>query len=178
MSYDQRATHVGRGISRFGSDTQADEPAVDTTAVPAVEPVKISDDDKTRDYVDSEGHRFVLVRNSELVRLRRDKEVEYKDSDGNVYLLDKLGLKKYASRPVTQDQYMKEGMWIEDPPVTEVFDLGDKDQLDAYNELQRLTYPIDGPSVRIAALRQEFYRGKFIMLVTYSKVWYLLPEPK
>lgn len=174
----QRATHVGRGIPRSESQTIANETAGITPAAQSVEPVTITADDKAKDYVDEEGKRFVLVRRSELIRLKQNQEVEYKDGSGNVYLLDKLGNKKYASRPVTKDQYSKEGMWIEDPPVTEVFDLGDKEQLERYNDFQRLTYPIDGPSVRVAGMRQEFYKGKFIVLVTYSKIWYLLPEPK
>lgn len=109
------------------------------------------------------------------------KDGVYTDpSTGRRFKLNSLGQANKSSTPVIKDQYTKpvKGLVSFDPPITEVYDLSKKDELDAFNKLQAYTFPIEGPHVVILSERDEFYEGSFIKLVKYSYVWYLLPEPK
>lgn len=105
---------------------------------------------------------------------------EYTDkTTGRKFLLNKAGKAQWSDTPVMRDQFFNKtpGLVKYDPPVTEVFDLSVKEQLEAYNKLQARTFPVDSPSITMK-VREEFYNGKFIVLVTYSNIWYLLPESK
>lgn len=99
---------------------------------------------------------------------------------GRRFKLNSVGQAKKSSTPILKDQYYStvQGMVTFDPPVDAVFDLSVKEDLDAFNKLQAHTFPVDGPHVVFINERDEFYQGKFVKLVKYSYVWYLMPEPK
>lgn len=105
----------------------------------------------------------------------------YVDSrTGRRFKLNSLGQAKWSSEPIIKDQFVSRipGLVKYDPPITAVFDLSDDDKLKEFNDLQAKTFPVEGPNVVIFNERDEFYEGKFIKLVKYSYVWYLVPEPK
>lgn len=122
----------------------------------------------------------------DIVNAVTDEQSNVKDgvytdpATGRRFKLNSLGQANKSSVPVIKDQYTKpvKGLVSFDPPVTAVYDLSNKDELEAFNKLQAHTFPVEGPHVLILSERDEFYQGKFIKLVKYSYVWYLLPEPK
>lgn len=121
------------------------------------------------------------VVNSVIDEQENVKDDIYTDPNtGRRFKLNSLGQANKSSTPVIKDQYTKpvKGLVSFDPPVTAVYDLSNEEELKAFNKLQAYTFPIDGPHVTILSERDEFYQGKFIKLVKYSYVWYLMPEPK
>lgn len=169
------ATHVGTGVPRgsFTVSTPVDDPQNPPTTLPATLPT-----DKNGTYVDEDGNKYVLVKKDEFRRLKKKDRVIKKDDQGNAYILNSLGLKTWSNRPIFEDQFTKPGMVEFDAPITAVFDLADPAQLEAFNDLQSLTFPSEAPSVQFVDLERNFYKGKYVIIVTYSKVWYLMPEPK
>lgn len=101
----------------------------------------------------------------------------YTDAAGREYLLDALGQKEWSETPVFAGQYAEPKLCKRDAPVAETFDLADEEQLKKYNALLKKLDPA-GPSIEIICEDRKFYRGKFVVFVTYSKIWYLLPIKK
>lgn len=101
----------------------------------------------------------------------------YTDAAGREYLLDALGQKEWSETPVFAGQYAEPKLCKRDAPIAETFDLADEKQLKKYNALLKKLDPA-GPSIEIICEDRKFYRGKFVVFVTYSKIWYLLPIKK
>lgn len=101
----------------------------------------------------------------------------YTDSAGREYLLDALGQKEWSETPVFDGQYADPRLCKRDAPIAETFDLADDKQLKKYNALLKKLDP-NGPSIEMIVEDRKFYRGKFVVFVTYSKIWYLLPIKK
>lgn len=101
----------------------------------------------------------------------------YTDDAGREYLLDALGQKEWSETPAFAGQYAEPRLCRRDAPIAETFDLADEKQLKKYNALLKKLDPA-GPSIEIICEDRKFYRGKFVVFVTYSKIWYLLPIKK
>lgn len=101
----------------------------------------------------------------------------YVDHSGREYLLDSLGQREWSETPVFEGQYSDARLCKRDAPTAVTFDLSEPDQLKAYNDLLAKLDP-NGPGVEIIAEDRQFYRGKFVVFVIYTKVWYLLPTRK
>lgn len=93
------------------------------------------------------------------------------------FLEDSLGFKEYSSNAVLDGQYFDNNATKRSHPICETFNLGNADDLKRYNALLEKVDP-KNPSIEILENDTQFYRGNFYVKLTYSKVWYLLPEKK
>lgn len=93
------------------------------------------------------------------------------------FIYNKVGEKVRWNKPWFKGQFDKDGMRQLGFPETKIFHLGDPEQLNEYNELCRRTGAEgEDPSVVIQVHDRQFWEGNYIALVTYRKVWYLLPK--
>lgn len=101
--------------------------------------------------------------------------------DGKTYLLDKVGLKNWSSRPAFPGQFQVERGRKIGPTTTKVFNLS-KD-LDEFNALMEQAspqgefYDLD-PAIIIVNLDKHFWEGSFYVCVSYQPIYYALPIKK
>lgn len=139
--------------------------------------ITVSEDNKKKTYKDEDGNEYVLVSKHEMHEVIKSRRV-IKEEKGDLYILDSGGLKKWCDRAVFADQITKDGMYMLDPPVTESFNISIDEQRTKFNDLQSKTCPDGCPSVLITHRSEKFYKGHYVILVTWRKVWYLLPEKR
>lgn len=91
---------------------------------------------------------------------------------GKAYLVNNAGSRFWCNRPVMQNPLENPKMYMLGAPISEVFNLSEKDDLAKYNALYARTSPADAPGIVVHTDDRQFYEGKFICLVSYSEVWY------
>lgn len=101
----------------------------------------------------------------------------FKAKDGKTYLLDKVGLKNWSSKPAFPGQFSIEQARKIGPTTTAVFNLST--QLDEYNELlakasyQGEFYDLD-PAIIIVNMERQFWEGSFYVCVSYQPIYYAM----
>lgn len=108
--------------------------------------------------------------------LKESKKEEYDPVTGILYRLNNAGVRKFANRPLMQNPLGDARKYQLAAPVTAVFKLDNKEELEEYNKLYEKTFPSEAPEIIIIEDRKEFYKGNFVCLVTYSRVWYTIAE--
>lgn len=101
---------------------------------------------------------------------------EYDPVTGILYRLNNAGVRKFANRPIMQNPLGDARKYQLTAPITAVFKLDSKEDLEAYNKLYEKTFPSDAPEILIVEDRKEFYKGNFVCLVTYTRVWYTIAD--
>lgn len=97
--------------------------------------------------------------------------------DGKTYLLDKVGLKNWSSKPAFPGQFSIEQARKIGPTTTAVFNLST--QLDEFNELlakasaQGEFYDLD-PAIIIVNMDRNFWEGSFYVCVSYQPIYYAM----
>lgn len=117
----------------------------------------------------------------ELQQQDEKKARTFKDQDGKVYLLDKVGLKNWSSKPSFPGQFQYEEARKIGPTKAEVFNLS-KD-IDAFNALMAKASPqgeffdLD-PEIIIINMDRQFWEGSFYACITYQPIYYAMQSKK
>jgi hypothetical protein len=96
-----------------------------------------------------------------------DEEKEYKENK------DVKGISVWSSVPTFDDQYKRfpETTRLVGP-VVGIFDVAVAEQLNDLNNLLAKQQPESAPSVILASRKENFYEGKWLMLLEYFRVEY------
>lgn len=131
------------------------------------------------------GHGTSAARISEIEKqaaaLKEDDDKKARTvtaPDGKTYLLDKVGLKNWSSKPAFPGQFQVETARKIGPTTTEVFNLST--DLEAFNALmakaspQGEFYDLD-PAILVISIDRHFWEGSFYICVAYQPIYYALP---
>lgn len=134
------------------------------------------------------GHGTSAARISEIqkqtdaIKAEDDKKARTVTApDGKTYLLDKVGMKHWSSKPAFAGQFQVENARKIGPTTTEVFNLS-KD-IESFNELmakaspQGEFYDLD-PAIIVVNMDRHFWEGSFYVCVSYQPIYYALPIKK
>lgn len=91
--------------------------------------------------------------------------------DGTIYVLDAAGDIKESSKPTVKGQFKKPNLWRYGKPKAEVLHLNVPDELEQYNNIISGASGED-PSYYILESVREFWKGSFIVLITWCPVLY------
>lgn len=117
-----------------------------------------------------------IPQQKEVPTLKGSSKEEYDPVTGILYKLNTAGVRKFANRPVMQNPLGDAKRYQLSAPITTVFKLDNKEELEDYNKLYEKTFPADAPEILISEDRKEFYKGNFVCLVTYVRVWYTIAD--
>jgi len=91
--------------------------------------------------------------------------------DGTIYVLDSVGDVKESSKPTVKGQFKKPNLWRYGKPKAEVLHLNVPEELEQYNNIISGASGED-PSYYILESVREFWKGTFIVLITWCPVLY------
>ena len=110
------------------------------------------------------------VQPSTITSAHTDSETESKDYKENQ---DHKGKSIWIEIPTFEDQYKRfpETTRMVGPMVA-VFDVANPEQLRGLNDLLAKQQPDSAPSIILASRKENFYEGKWLMLLEYFRVEY------
>lgn len=132
--------------------------------------VKMFDDADFVDQEDNDPFSPGVTSDSESLFQEEEEQIQ-EDAPKKINLNYESGT--YIDHPSLPDQFDKfpETVKIGYPQVR-VFNLKDSNQLDAYNELLKRTYPETAPDIVIVDNRVS---DDFTVMITFKKLTYLIP---
>lgn len=80
---------------------------------------------------------------------------------------------QWRSTPSRPDQIEHEGAWRMGPPLVEVLDLKESDQLEKYRGILRRTHPPGAPQVAVVENHKHFHEHHLTVVLTYHEIEYL-----
>lgn len=103
------------------------------------------------------------------------KLVEFNDR----FLYNNVGQKTYYNKAFFKGQSRQPGMYKLGYPKAKLFTLSTEQDLEQYNNfLAQIGGENEDPQIANLNIDKQFHDGKFVILVSYNEVWYILPEQK
>lgn len=95
------------------------------------------------------------------------------------FLYNNVGQKTYYNKAFFKGQSRQPGMYKLGYPKSKLFTLSTQEDLEQYNSfLAQIGGEGDDPQITNLTIDKQFYEGKFVILVSYNEVWYILPDQK